>query len=172
MKKSLFFALCLVMAAGLFLTGCGEKKIAEKVAEKAIEKATNGAAEVAVDNDTITVNTNAGSWTAGENVSLPTGFPSDVYMIDGTVKVATTIKENEAYMVSLETTKSVAEAKTAYEKELAADGWTININMTISESVSLGGEKGDRLVNATIMKLDDSKTQVTLSVSTKEAAAE
>ncbi|MFH1367176.1 MAG: hypothetical protein ABIH38_04295 [Patescibacteria group bacterium] len=166
MKKTLFLALSLVMAAGLLLTGCGEKKVAENI----LEKATNGAADVDVSGDTITVNTNAGSWTAGDSVSLPSGFPSDVYVIDGTVKVATTIKENESYMVSLETTKSVAEAKAAYERELAADGWTININMTISESVSLGGEKDNRTVSVIIAKTDDSKTQVSISTAVIDEA--
>ena len=167
MKKSLFLALCLVVATGLFLTGCGEKKVAEKAAEKAIEKSTNGQADVDVDDKTITVNTNAGSWTAGEKVSLPAGFPSDVYVIDGTIKVATTIKENEAYSLSVESSKSVAEAKAEYEKDLAADGWTINANVTVGEMFSLGATKGDRTVNVTVGTTSEGKTQVTISTAKK-----
>lgn len=171
MKKSLIFALCLFVGVALVLTGCG-KSAAEKAAEKTIEKATNGSADVDLDSDTITVNTNAGSWTAGEEVSLPAGFPSDIHVIDGTVKVATTIKENEAYSVSVESTKSVSEAKAEYEEALAADGWTINVNMTIGEMVSLGAEKGDRTVNVAIGKTDEGKIQVTIATSTQEDTEE
>lgn len=169
MKKSLIFALCLIFCAALVLTGCG-KSAAEKAAEKLAESATNGQADVDIDHNTVTINTNAGTLSTGENVSLPASFPSDVYVIDGTIKWATTVKENESYSVSLETTKSVTDAKALYEKEMQADSWTSAIDMTVNGAVSLGFQKDNRTVTVIIAKNEEEKTQVSITTAVNDQA--
>jgi len=164
MKKFYIFALCVVLAGTAFVvTGCG-KKAAEKAAEKAIEKATNGQANVDLGTNSVKVNTNAGSLQVGGNITLPSSFPSDVYVIDGTIKAASTVKEGEIYTVTIETSKTVAEAKVKYENELKNDGWTIALSMDYGTSASVGAKKGDRTVTVAIGE-SEGKTLVSLSVS-------
>ncbi len=158
-----------IVAIAFVVSGCKStsEKVAEKVTEKAIERATNGAADVDLDNNSVTINTNGGSYQAGGNVTIPSGFPSDVYVIDGTLRAAITTKANEAYTVSLETTKSVTDAKTEYEREMADGGWTITTNMTYSGMVTLMAEKNNRTMSVGISEIDG-KTTVNLSTATKE----
>lgn len=166
MKKFYIFALCVVLTGMAFVvTGCG-KKTAEKAAEKAIEKATNGQAEVDIGTNSVKINTNAGSFQAGENISLPSGFPSDVYVIDGTIKAASTVTEGEAYTVSIETSKSVTAAKEAYESKLKENGWNVTLSMDFQGSASLAAEKGDRTVTVSIGE-SEGKTLVVLGTSKK-----
>lgn len=154
-----------IVAVALTVTGC--KKTAEKVAESIIEKSTNGQADVDVDNDQVTINTNGGSYQAGENISLPDGFPTDVYVVDGTIKSAITTKANEIYNVSIETTKSVSDVKSEYESKLQSEGWTITVNATYGGSASLAAEKANRQVSVIIGETDG-KATVTLGTSVKE----
>lgn len=163
MKKFYIFALCVMLVGMAFaVTGCG-KTTAEKAAEKAVEKATNGQASVNISTNTVTINVNGSSYQAGGNVKLPSGFPSDVYVIDGTIKAASTVKENESYTVSIETTKSVADAKAKYESELKNDGWEITISMSYENSASVGAKKGDRTVTVAIGE-SEGKTLVVVTV--------
>lgn len=162
MKKTIILSLGLILASTLFLAGCGEK-----AAEKIIEDSTNGAAEVDIDGDSVTVNTNAGTWTAGEDVSLPASFPSDIHVIEGTIKAATTITEGEVYSVSILTDKSVAEAKAEYDEELVKDGWTETISMNFGDVVSIGADKDDRTLNISIGE-DEETGQVLVTIATSK----
>lgn len=160
----------LVIAALILVTlpaaGCA-KKASDKTLEKAIEKSTNGTADVDIKNNSVTINTNGGSWQTGEQVSLPSGFPSDIYVVDGTIKTAVTTVAGQAYMIALSSTKTVSEIKALYESKLVSDGWTISANMTIQTSVSLVAEKGNRTVTLGISPSDDSTTVVSLTTAEK-----
>jgi len=165
MKKTIFLSLAVILAGTLILTGCGE----EKVAEKAIESSTGGQADVDVDDDTVTVNTNGSSFSAGDEVALPSGFPSDVYVIDGTVKAATTITEGEVYSVSVQTDTSVSEAADEYQEELANDGWNVTMSLNIEGVSSMTAEKDNRTVTVSIGEDEESsQTLVTIGTSTSE----
>ncbi len=166
MKKTIILSFSLVLVGALVLTGCGEK-VAEEAAENALENSLGGSVDVDIDNDTVTVNTSAGSWEAGEGASLPSGFPTDVHVIDGTITLGMTITENEAYSVSVETSKTVAQAKTEYETELAKDGWTINLTLDTGDISTIGAEKGNRTVAVSIMS-EDGKTTVSIATATND----
>lgn len=160
----------LVIAALILVTlpaaGCA-KKASDKTLEKAIEKSTNGTADVDVKNNTVSINTNGGSWQTGDQVSLPSGFPSDIYVVDGTIKTAVTTVAGKAYMIALSSIKTVSEIKALYESKLVSDGWTISANATIQTSVSLVAEKGNRTVTLGISPSDDSTTVVSLTTAEK-----
>ncbi|MDZ7798663.1 MAG: hypothetical protein U5L76_03535 [Patescibacteria group bacterium] len=169
MKKTIVLSLVLILAGSLVLTGCGEEKVAEELTEKAIEDSTNGSAGVDVENDSVTVNTNGSSFSAGESVSLPSGFPSDVHVIDGTVKAATTITEGEVYSVSVQTDTSVSDVADEYQEELANDGWDINMSLDIEGISSMTAEKDNRTVTVSIGEdEDEGKTLVTIGTSIHE----
>jgi len=157
MKKTIILSLVVVLSGTLLLAGCGEKK----AAEKAVEKASNGAVDVDIDNNKVTINTNEGTIEVGDSVKLPSDFPSDVYVIDGTIKGVTHISENKGYTVSIETTKSVSQAKTEYENELKEEGWNITFSMNIQNGASMTAEKDNRNLTVSISS-DGETTQVVL----------
>lgn len=169
-KQGIGIALALA-AFAVLLTGC-TKKVAEKTTEsateRAIERATNSQVDVDLATNSVKINTNGGSYQFGGNVALPTGFPDDVYIIDGTLTSATTATENSGYTVSIETTKSVEEAKALYETQLKNEGWTIALSMQYESSAAVGGQKGNRNVSVSIAQDTPGKTLVVLSTSTTD----
>ena len=150
--------------------GCS-KKAAENAAERAFERATNGQADVDIGTNSITINTNAGSFQAGGNVTLPDGFPSDVYVVDGTLTSATTSASNSGFTLSAETTKSVNEVKALYEEQLKNEGWTISLTMSYENSASVGAQKDNRTTTVSIAQQEENgKTLVVLTTSTNDYA--
>ncbi|MBU0597407.1 hypothetical protein KKF61_00235 [Patescibacteria group bacterium] len=159
MKKIQILAVCLLLiGVAAFTSGCGEKA-AEKTAEKIIETSTGGQVDVDIDDDSVSINTNSGSMsTSDEGVSLPDGFPSDVYVVDGTIVTAITNTESDGYSLSIVTNKSVAETKEEYEADLEAEGWTITMTLNILDGASIAAEKDDRSVSVSISQGDDGTT--------------
>lgn len=158
--------LALVLVSGIILSGCTKKaseKAAETVTEKAIEKSTNGQADVDISTNTVTINTNGSSFQAGENVSLPSGFPSDIYVIDGTLKSATTTNENNGYSLSIETSKSLSNARDQYEQKLKDEGWTVTATMNFQGSASIVAEKDNRSVSVMVSESDGKTTVVVIT---------
>ncbi|MFH1207430.1 MAG: hypothetical protein V1668_02380 [Patescibacteria group bacterium] len=170
MNKKAYWILPVIAIVAMALVVSGCKTTAEKAAEKTIEKATNGAADVDLGTNSVTINTNGGSYQAGDDVKLPDGFPSDVYIIDGTIKAAMTQQTNDSFIVSIEISKSIADAKTAYEKEIVDDGWTITTNMTYGGAVTLMAEKSNRILGVGISDLNG-KTTVSITTSTNSTNA-
>ena len=121
-----------------------------------------------IDNDQVTVNTNAGSFQAGESVSLPSDFPDDVYVIDGTIKTALALTENQGYSVSIESNVSVSEAKSTYESELADAGWTIASTYSTANGAVLSAQKANRLATVSLSEADN-QTTVVISTSTQSS---
>lgn len=162
MKKFYIFALCVMLASMAFVvTGCGQKT-AEKVAEKAIEKATNGQADVDIGTNTVKINTNGSSYQAGGDVELPSGFPSDVYVIDGKLTSVSTYGD-DGFTISLETTKTAAEVKEKYDSQLKEDGWTIKMSLAYENGASVSAEKDNRTVT---MSVDGSSGKMIVVITT------
>lgn len=156
-----------LLAIGLAVLGAGcGKKAAEKTVENAIEKSTNGQADVDISKKQVQINTNGASLTAGENVKLPTGFPSDVYVIDGALKSALTLTEDGGYSVTLTTSTSAAAVKTKYESQIKADGWTVISTIDLPEGSMLTAEKGLRTMSVT-MTASNGETLVSISTRQK-----
>jgi len=169
-KRFVVIAIFAVMALVISgASGC-EKKIAEKITEKAIEGASNSGVDVDLDNDQITINTNSGSFQAGENVTLPDNFPSDVYVIDGDIQSAITSAENGSFSVSIESSDSVSEVQAKYTQQMADEGWTSSLTMNYGDSASLGFTKGETRTATIIIAAnnDTNKTTVSITTSTNE----
>lgn len=124
---------------------CGTKKVY-----------TTNAGSVQVDTSTnsVKVNVNGASLETGDKVPLPADFPTDVYVIDGTIKSAMATP-GVGYNVALSTTKSVAEAKSLYDQKLVTDGWTITTTGTVDQhSAVVMATKGSRSVSVAISDAD------------------
>jgi len=165
MKKISLIIIMLFAVAVIAGAGC-TKKAAENKAENAIEDATGGSADVDVDNNTIKVETDEGTMEIGENVSLPSDFPSDVYVADGDILAASKTADN-AYSATVETSKSVSEMQTKYETEFADEGWDVNTTLAFAGMVTLGGEKGNRMVTVSISE-SEGKTLVIVTTAKTE----
>lgn len=162
--KKFYLLPILVLGVILVLSGC--TKTAENKIEDSIEDSTGGQADVDLDDGNIMINTNEGTFEAGDNVSLPSGFPSDVYVYDGTITASTTTSD-DMYVVSIQTSDSPEQVKDTYETELANDGWEITSTLTLPTGVTLGAEKGSRYVTVTAGE-EDGDTFVTIGVTTIE----
>jgi len=165
MQKTLrFWAFpLLVLALGLGLSAC--KSAADKAVEKAVESTTGTDATVDSSSNKVSINTNGTSWETGDSVSLPANFPDDIYVVEGTIKVAIANDATAGFTVSLETTKSVSEVKTLYQKELVDDGWTITGSYDIQGSSSVMATKAKRSVTVTMGQNED-KTKSVVSINT------
>lgn len=145
------------------------KKAVERSAEKSIEKATNGAADVDIGTNSVKVNINGGSTVGevGDSVKVPDGFPSDVYVIDGTVKTAVTKTDTKGYTLSINTSLTPAEAKSRYEAKLKEQGWTIIMTLDAGDGATVSASKGERNVTV-IISTSDGQTNVILGTSEPE----
>jgi hypothetical protein len=170
MKKFLFFTMILV--ASIILSACKSpaqtisEKASEKIAEKAIEKSSGGKADVDINKNNVSVNTEEGSMQAGENVKLPEDFPKDVFVFEGKINTAIKSNDKNGYTISIESDKPIGEIKTAYEEKLKADGWKITGTMDFGTSVSVVAEKDNRNVSVMIGS-DNEKSSIVLSVMDK-----
>jgi hypothetical protein len=160
--KKLFLSLAIVAAMALVLSGCG-KTTAEKITEKAIEKATNGQASVDYSTNTVTINTNTGSYQAGEHVTLPSDFPSDIYVIDGTLTSSSTDAPTKTFTISIDTTKSFNDAKTLYAQKIVDDGWTVSSTINYENTAGFIASKSNR--NLTV-SINNSSDKITVVIST------
>ncbi|MFH1171520.1 MAG: hypothetical protein V1778_03210 [bacterium] len=154
----------LIVGFALLGASCSQKA-AEKSTERAIEKATNGQVNVDVGTNSATIQTNAGTMQIGGSASIPSGFPSDVYVENGTVTSSVTTTENQGYTVSIETTASVSAVQANYTTHLQADGWTITYSGETQETVWLMATKEKRTVSVSITS-QDGKTVIALSTAT------
>lgn len=171
MKTHRSTRLLLIAVLGLSLAGCG-KTLTQKTTEKAIEKATNGQAKVDVSNNSVRVNVNGGSYAVGDSVSLPDGFPSDVYVVDGTIKSAVTTVAGKAYSVSLTTSKSVADVKSLYASKLVENGWTVITTAAVSGSEMFSAEKGKRTLTVTISPDQDQGATVVTVITADQTVSD
>lgn len=154
MKK--FLLIGIVVLAAIVLSGC--QNTAEKAAKTVIESTTNGD----VDDGSVTVNTNEGSITVGDNVNIPDNFPSDVYLIDGEIISSLTMDEGQTYQVQIDTPKSLSETVDLYDKKLQDDGWNIASTYNTGDALSImGAEKDDRMVSVSV-NTSDGSTEVTI----------
>ena len=161
--------LCAMAILSLTLVGCAKsisQKASETAAERIIEQQTGGNADVDIDDGNVKVESNQGKMEAGENVALPADFPNDVYVIEGTIKVAVSDNESKGQSVSIETDKTVEEISSTYQEKLKANGWKITGTMSFGDSATVMAEKDDRTVSVIISK-GESKNIVTLGVGKK-----
>lgn len=161
----LWAVLMLVVLFGIGLSAC--KSAADKAVENAIENTTGTDATVDSSKNKVAVNVNGTSWETGDVVSLPANFPEDIYVVEGTLKVAIANDAAAGFTVSLETSKSVSDVKALYVKELGDDGWTITGTVDIQGSSSVMATKAKRSTTITIGANEDkSKTIVNISTYT------
>ena len=153
----------------LFTTSCGnnEEKTSEKIAEKMIENATGNKVDINVDKNgdkgSITIKDDNGEKVtiSGNGNEIPDNFPSDIYLPEGEIESTGTINSDEGDIITVvfnvkEKTDKAAEK---ISKEMKANGWKSEMNMTTGEGGMQMYSKGDNSVTVTIGK-DNNQTQI------------
>jgi len=112
-----------LLVPGLVLAGCAEGSSQEQVAEKAIEDATGGRADVDVDAEEVTVESEDGTVTMGKD--LPDDFPAGVPVPEGEVQSATSL-QGRGWAVTLKAEGNAASVAAAIRKQLTDGGFEVN----------------------------------------------
>ncbi|MFM1920409.1 MAG: hypothetical protein RLZZ303_2043 [Candidatus Hydrogenedentota bacterium] len=152
--------------------GCG--KAAEVTQEKMIEASLAGEgvdANVDISADGGAMNLSATtedgkvSFSAGENVSLPEGFPTDIPIPQGwKVNLVNTEAQSELFNVVATVPKPFAEVSEFFKKEVAAKGWQ-EVSTTNVPGMMLAAEysKDGRTLNVVVNASDGPESTVSLS---------
>lgn len=163
----IIIAVVVLGAGGLWFSGVFRREAAQEAVERAIEESSGGSADVDLDSGSVKVKTDEGTFETGKEVSLPSGFPSDLHVIDGTITSATTMGDG-TYTVEITVAKTVEQARQEYEAELAADGWTTTFTLTLEDVVSLSATKGNRTATVNISAAEGGTATVVLGVAPTE----
>lgn len=155
-NKKIWLAVLLVVAV-VFLGGC-TKKVAEKTAERAIEKNLGGQANVDLGSNQVTIETEQGTYQGGENLSVPSNFPDDIYVIAGKVVALMNVTDDYSFSLTVVTNQSVAEVKSDYETKLKAQGWSIDMQMDYGDSALVSASKADRTTTVSITNESEGTT--------------
>lgn len=166
-KQRLTYSIILLPFLTLILSGCGKSisQIAgEKLAEKAIESQSGEDAKVDIKDGNVKIETKEGGILAGDDVKLPSDFPTDVYVVEGKIKAAISSEGN--YSITIESDKTIEELSNLYQEKLKAADWKITGTMNFGDSASVVGEKDTRNISIMFAK-NDGKTSVILSLGKK-----
>lgn len=163
----IWIAIGIVLVGGAFvLTGMLQDTVTQETAERVIERTTNGAADVNVGNQSVTVTTNASTIEAGEDVDVPEGFPDDVYVIAGTITSVVTVHAGTTIVIQNDV--PVADANTEYTEKLETAGWRVTGNGVFGDTASLFAQKDGRAVSIGISRSGETTT-VTVTVTVPNA---
>ena len=166
MKKVNLLLIVSVMA--IFAFGC--KSISEKASEKMVESIIGHDADIEVDEDgngTITIKGEDGEEiTLSSNTNeIPDNFPSDVYMVDGEIVVASSVNTGggDLITVSLFTDGEPNEVGKEITKNMEKEGWKTEMNTVTPEASMLIFSKDKKGATITI-GVDEGKTAVSYMV--------
>jgi len=156
-----------------FATGCGNndekaaEKTSEEIAEKIIENATGNKVDIDVnksgDKGSITIKGDNGEEVtiSSNGNEIPDNFPSDIYLVKGEIASVGTINSGEGAIITIvvNTEEESAEISRNILKEMKANGWKNEMNMTSGDGGMQMYSKDDNNLTVTMGK-DNDKTQV------------
>ena len=163
-KAIMIGVIVMVALAGLgwFMTRSNER-----ATEKAIESATGGKVDVDLKNDKVSVKSEDGESTIGQNVSVPSDWPEDVMVYKGIKQsniVASTTDKKGGFSVSLTTKDSAETVKNTYDEALANNGWAISGEWAVQGGIVITATKDTRNLSITIGTGADNLTSVTIVI--------
>src|SRR3989339_654994 len=138
-----FLKMSIIFGLAVFLSAC------QSPSEKVIE--------------TVTEN---GTMQAGQDVSLPDNFPSDVYVYEGKLAAVVFNEANNGFNLTIETKDVLDDIKSVYENKLEEDGWVVNQSMNLGGVLYLGSEKNGRVISITASQTDET-TMLVINVGNK-----
>ena len=159
----------IVLTCLVALSGCG-KSSQEKAMEQAIEYSSGGKAQVDLTGNQVEISTDEGkiNVASGKGVTVPDGFPKDIYLHDG-AKVMTAMTMPQGQMLTLETADPADKVADAYRTAMSAAGWKQEMAMDSGTGKMLSYSKDKQQAQVTIDGDSDSaRTTITIIASTGE----
>src|SRR3989339_331686 len=146
-----FLKMSIIFGLAVFLSAC------QSPSEKVIEKVNENVIEKEIEN---------GTMQAGQDVSLPDNFPSDVYVYEGKLAAVVFNEANNGFNLTIETKDVLDDIKSVYENKLEEDGWVVNQSMNLGGVLYLGAEKNGRVISITASQTDET-TMLVINVGNK-----
>ncbi|MCX7767219.1 MAG: hypothetical protein N2246_10990, partial [Candidatus Sumerlaeia bacterium] len=136
-----FSVQCLLITTLVFLLACGkssEEKAMEKAVEKAIERESGGKVKADISRDKIEIKGEEGSVSIASEgkVDIPDDFPKDIHLYKG-ARVVMSARENQGFMLLLETGDEPKKVGEIYKSEMTSQGWKEKMVMNVPEGVML-----------------------------------
>lgn len=136
------------------LTGCGRKTAHD----------TTPTTNVAIDG---TPMTNVSSVTNANVTVIPTEFPKDIFVIEGTVSSVTVSATNT--FATIMTSQKLADVRATYSTHVKADGWTLQSTVVLGHAATIIAKKDTRTLTVAVTDVDGG-TRVVLTSRTVDAA--
>jgi frataxin-like iron-binding protein CyaY len=159
-KKNFVLLLVLLLGVSVLAVGCGKKTTNEKISEKMLEESLGSNADVDIEDGSIKIETDEGTFEAGGDISLSKDWPEDIHVTEG--KIIASQSNEMGNNLTIESDRSVDDVKKEYKEKLEDDGWEINMTFDMDDNVLYGAEKDERTLSLTIGKDDDGKTMIVL----------
>jgi hypothetical protein len=164
MQKIISFFIIALLAAALG-AGCGQRAV-EKTIERGIENETGNQVDVDVDRNAVNITDEetGASLSAGDEVTFPDDFPSDIPKYEnGTLKMVTENMGVNQYGYMMQTRDDAVVVAAWFKDEAQKAGWQLQSSMTIQQSSIMmfertGGESGMSLNVSVSVDEDDAGT--------------
>lgn len=159
-------AIVLLCCAVMSLSAC-QKSAEESATEAILEKATGQKVEVDRQGEQITIRSDQGDVkiSTGAGLSLPAGFPKDIYLPDN-YQVDSVMEATEATMIALHAPGKVATMLADASESMERNGWKQVMKMQgDADSAMLVYEKDRRTAS---MSLSSEKDTVTIAMQLAE----
>ncbi|MFA7323675.1 MAG: hypothetical protein WC005_04875 [Candidatus Nanopelagicales bacterium] len=142
------------------MSACGQS--AESLTEQAIEAGTGS--DVDIEGDKVTVTDEDGTAVSiGEDVALPSNWPSDVPTVDGTLFTVSVSETSGEASAMWKTAGDPAAMAGAYKSALEAAGYTITSETKTADLVIIGAEGNGKTISVMFSQAEG-EAVVTLSV--------
>jgi hypothetical protein len=169
MQKAISFSIIALLAAALG-AGCGQRAV-EKTIERGIENETGSQVDVDMDRNAVNITDeqSGASLSAGDEVTFPDDFPSDIPKYEnGTLKMVTQNMGVNQYGYMMQTRDNAAVAAAWLKDEAQKAGWQLQSSMTIQQSTILmferSGEESDMSLNVSVSVDEDDANAVNIVV--------
>lgn len=156
--------------AVLALTGCGNavEGLAEGAVERALENELGETADVEIDEDSFTVDTEEGSTTVGAG-SVPEDFPADIPLVEGEVSFSQRVDtaDGSAWTVVITTPADPETVTGAIRGDLESNGFSVEEASEFSSDAAAGGSvlaQKDDLEAFILIAGEGAQTSVTYTV--------
>lgn len=152
------------LVASVALAGCG-KSAEEAASEAAIRAATGEHATVERDGDATTISTGDGAMrmTAGDDLALPDGFPSDVYLPDK-YRVRSVMELDGADVISVSAPGTMSSVFDEASATMQRQGWKQVMAMQRDSHRMLGFEKDARQARMMLVAAENDEVMLNLQM--------
>jgi hypothetical protein len=156
----------LVFGAGVFWLSRGDN--AEKLTENIIESSTGANIDINTEDQSVNIQTDDGSFSAGSSQELPADFPSVAVVYDNQ-KIVGVVTNNQdttkVWSVSAETSDNAEQVNNYLVSKSSENGWTTTSTSTINGYTSYSLEKDNLQAQITVFPQEDGKVSITYYVS-------